>query len=239
MSTITDTPPLVRIARSLSWNWLRASKYAEFVYAQRVTGFTVPDRPEFEPECTPLFLERLGAAGSYLEFGTGGSTILAAQRGLPFIAVESDEVFLAAVKRKIEAQGILDETTQSYIHANIGAVEAWGAPLWRRKTPARLARWRTYPHAPWAKLATLPEPYLILVDGRFRAACALLAGQFLKGRAGEILFDDYAERDHYRCVERHLDCRRRVGRMALFAPRADVDEAALAADIARACEDWR
>lgn len=231
--------PMARLGARAAFEWLRLRRYAQFVYAQRVTGFTVPDAPEFEDGCTPLFLERLDKAGAYLEFGTGGSTILAAKRGISFVAVESDEVFLAAVRRKVIAQGALDESKQTYTHADIGAVEAWGAPLWRRPTPARLARWRRYPHAPWRRLEALAGPYLILVDGRFRAACALLAAKFLRAREGEILFDDYAEREHYQSVERHLEARRRVGRMALFVPRADLDPAALDADIETACRDWR
>lgn len=239
LSAATVPSLLERVRGRLAFEYNRYSDFLRFLYVQRVAGFTIRDTPEFEPECTPYFLERLAAAGSYLEFGTGASTMLAARRGVSFLAVESDPVFLNAVRRKVQSSNVYDERKQTYIHADIGVTEAWGAPLWRRQTGARLARWRAYPHAPWDRFAAMPSPHLILVDGRFRVACALAAAKFLRARDGEILFDDYANRSHYHVVERYLEVRRRVGRMVVLAPREDIDERALEADIGAYCRDWR
>jgi len=213
--------------------------YAQFLYVQRVTGFTVSDTPEFEADCIPFFLDLLTQTAAYLEFGTGGSTVLAAMHGVRFVSVESDRHFLSAVKKKIASIGRLDPEKQTYIAANIGATEAWGAPVLQRPTPKRVARWRDYPRAPWATMEKLPGPYLVLVDGRFRVACALLAAKFLNGREGKILIDDYGDREHYRAVERHLELRARCGRMALFTPRKDINMRALQADIEAYSADWR
>lgn len=226
----------------LAWLTHRTGRFADylrFAYVQRITGFAVSETPEFEPQCTPFFLQRLAQASSYLEFGSGGSTVLAARQGIPFIAVESDRFFLRTVRRTVEQLGLLDVERQFYLHADIGVTEAWGAPLFRGATPQRITRWRTYAEAPWTILAGLPGPHLILVDGRFRVACALMAAKFLRERPGEILIDDYAERNQYRAVERHLELRERAGRMALFAPRRDLDPAALDADIDSHFSDWR
>lgn len=218
----------------------RVSHLAQFLYVQRIAGFTVADTPAFEePEGTPLFVERLAVAGSYLEFGSGGSTVLAAHAGVPFVSVESDPYFLRAVRRKLHNLGRLDPDAQTFLYADIGMTEAWGAPVMHTPTPERIARWGRYPRAPWSALARLPSPHLILVDGRFRVACALAAVRFLQGRAGEILIDDYTDRDHYRVVERHLRLLRTGGRMALFAPRPGFDAAAIDADIEAHCADWR
>lgn len=218
----------------------RASKLAKFLYVQRISGFTVADAPVFvEPESAPLFAERLAVAGSYLEFGSGGSTVLAAKVGVPFVSVESDRFFLRAVRRKLRGIGRLDPDSQTFLYADIGLTEAWGAPAIQAPTPERVARWRRYPLSPWSAFARLPSPHLILVDGRFRVACALAAAKFLQGRAGEILIDDYTGRDHYRGVERHLQLRGTGGRMGLFMPRPDLDAATLDTDIEAHCADWR
>lgn len=217
----------------------RTSALLQFLYVQRISGFSVSQVPEFEPACVPFFLQKLAAAGSYLEFGSGGSTMLAAQSGKPFVVVESDPYFLAAVEHALIDLGRYDQRTQTFIHADIGLTEGWGAPVMHRVSADRVARWRRYPEAPWAKLAKLPGPHLILVDGRFRAACALMAAKFLHGRDGQVLIDDYVERGHYSDVERYLEPVEQCGRMVLFKRRADVDAAALDADCEHFFADYR
>jgi hypothetical protein len=217
----------------------RAWDFLRFLYVQRVAGFRVADTPEFEPQCLPFFVGRLRQAGSYLEFGSGGSTVLAAKFGVPLVAVESDRFFLSAVRKKIAATTAFDASSQTYIYSDIGLTQAWGKPVMQRPSPERVARWRKYPRAPWEALAALPEPHLILIDGRFRVASALMAAKFLRGREGEILFDDYRDRPHYHAVERYLVRRQSVGRMAVFTPRADIVLRALDADIETFSRDWR
>lgn len=217
----------------------RLIEYAQFLYVQRVSGFTVTGAPEFEASAVPFFLELLSGAVTYLEFGMGGSTVLAAMHGVRFVSVDSDPYFKRAVEQKIEADGNTDAETQTLIHADIGATSAWGAPVLRAPRPSRVTRWKRYLDAPWQAMKDKPGPYLVLVDGRFRVACALSAAKNLDPAQTCILIDDYEGRDHYRVVERHLELHERRGRMALFKPRADLDSAALNADIERYSADWR
>jgi len=217
----------------------RVAALVSFLFAQRVIGFKVGDAPEFESASAPLFMERLEAASSYLEFGSGGSTVLAAKIGKPLVVVESDPIFLAAVERKLHDVGVADGAMQTLLHADIGLTEAWGTPVFRASASERAAQWRHYAEAPWDALAALPAPHLVLVDGRFRVACALSAAKFLRDRAGEILIDDYLERPHYRVVERYLRLERMAGRMALMLLRDDIDFEALDRDIEAHYADWR
>jgi hypothetical protein len=212
---------------------------ARFFRAQWLTGFHVGDVPEFDDAGKRLFFAHLQAAGSYLEFGSGGSSIAAARAGTPMISVESDRVYLDSVRAKLRACGCHAPRRQTLIHADIGFTGPWGAPVWHKRTSARLARWRRYPFAPWNKFAALPAPHLILIDGRFRVACALLAIKFLSRRNGIILFDDYEDRDHYHVIERHAHIRLGESRMSTVTARPALDTKTLDADIEWACGDWR
>ncbi|MBC7768462.1 MAG: hypothetical protein H7124_06725 [Phycisphaerales bacterium] len=240
MSAVSDMEAGLDTLRHWFSNKLdRVVEYAQFLYVQRWTGFTVSGAPEFEAQAVPFFLDLLTTAGAYLEFGMGGSTVLAAMNGVCFVSVDSDRHFMRAVKDKIKQIGRLDPERQTFIHGDIGPTAAWGIPVLQRATPSRVERWRRYLQAPWAAMMDKPGPYLVLVDGRFRVACALSAAKNLDASQTQILIDDYEGRDHYRVVERHLELRQRCGRMALFTPRADIDAKSLDADIEKYSADWR
>jgi hypothetical protein len=216
----------------------RAADYAHFLYVQRVKGFQVPDRPDFDDETIPLFLSRIATARRYLEFGSGASTVLAARQGVPLTTVETDPSYLAAVRRKLAAAGLLDLSKQRFMRGRIGLTEHWGAPLFRTPTPTRIARWRAYIDAPWS--GDVPAPDFILVDGRFRAACALNAIRRLGGaRDWELWLDDYEGREHYTIVAEFAVLERMSGVTAIFKPRESVDHEALETAIEEAVRDYR
>lgn len=215
----------------------RAVSYASFAWRQRIIGFDVPERPDFDEQTIPLFMTRLAKTQNYLEFGSGASTALAAAQGVSFTSVDTDNHYLAAVRGKIGRAGNADAARQTFIHADIGLTEFWGAPLFKRETPARLARWRAYPEAPWREMAHKPD--FVLIDGRFRAACALTAIKHLGKGDWELWLDDYQGRDHYSVVERFAVLERMSGVTAIFRARPGVDRAALDAAIEIAAKDWR
>lgn len=188
--------------------------------------------PAFDPETALWFRARIATCASYLEFGGGASTLLATDAGVPTVSVESDYRFAEALREAVPAGAPVTVVVPS-----IGATEDWGYPLWIAPTSVRLRRWREYPACGIETLATLPAfPELILVDGRFRRACALhvAAAARARGERCEILFDDYAGRAHYHQVEQILGPPQMIGRSALFridgaASNAPVEPAELAA----------
>ena len=192
-------------------------------------NLAVPDAPHFDPDSTPYFLDRLGRASDYLEYGSGGSTVEAARRNKKFTTVESDRLFLRAVKQKI------GNHSGRLIHVNIGKTGEWGAPAEKRWWPWRRWLWSRYAAAPW-KFPISPD--LVLIDGRFRVHCALYSIKQLAGREFEILFDDYAGRPFYHAVERFAALNGMFGRMARFTPKS-FDSAALNDAIRKYETDWR
>jgi len=148
-------------------------------------------------------------AGIILEYGSGGSTVLAAgMAGKQIWSVESDAAW---------AQGLRDWFTAHppaspvvIHHADVGETGKWGMPV----NNQAWARFHTYPLGVWA-LDGFVHPDVVLVDGRFRAACAL-AVLFAISRPVTLLWDDYADRPSYHEVERFAKPVRMHGRMARF-----------------------
>jgi hypothetical protein len=209
---------------------------AGFLYAQRVRGFTIPDEPRFNPESTPLFLDLLRSCRAYLEYGAGGSTVLAARLGKPFVSADTDPHFIRAVRAKVGA--LLP--TQHIVHSDIGLTREWGFPVFG-KCPTRreLDAWRAYAEEPWRHVDPANSPDLVLVDGRFRVAAALTSLLHLRDRPdATVLVDDYTARPHYRTIEQFARLVETRDHMALFRPDPAANLAALRAELERHATDF-
>lgn len=158
-----------------------------FFYAQRIKGFDPPGAPSLDDETLAFLTTALGHTSLYLEYGSGGSTVLASNLGVRTISVESDPYYARAVRKAVNG-------ATTILTPNIGITGPWGWPLFKRPTKRRLARWQSYVDAPWPIIGSFPD--LIMVDGRFRVACALESARQarLHGATATLLFDDYATR---------------------------------------------
>jgi hypothetical protein len=198
-------------------------EYLKFVAHRRLRGIRIPDQPFFDTEeTTEWFLDRLVNSKRYLEYGTGGSTVVAAKTNINFIAVESDPQFLAKVQHTIRAGGNYRPTGQTYHHADIGRTGPWGYPIGTVSADRRkMFRGYSDPPAECFEGGILPD--LVLVDGRFRVACALKALQMLRDQSGwSIVVDDYADRPQYHVIADFAELDRYAGRMAVFTAPKDV-----------------
>ena len=163
----------------------------------------------FPPDVARLVRDRYAAATVILEYGSGGSTLLAA--GLPgklIFSVESDRAWALALQTRIDLANLPSPVTIQ--HTDIGPTGRWGRPL-------DDSHWHQYHHYPlriWSE-PWFRQPDLILIDGRFRAAC-LVAACLHVTRPTTVLFDDYTDRPAYHVVERLVKPVRTVERMAEF-----------------------
>lgn len=149
-----------------------------------------------------------GAAGVILEYGSGGSTMLAQSLGKQVFSVESDAEWLAGLRGRLAEAGPMDKVHLH--HADIGPTEKWGHP-------AKAGAWRRFPGyalSVWER-TDFVQPDLVLVDGRFRVGC-LLACIYLTRRPLRVLFDDYARREAYHEVTEFAEPVEIRGRMARF-----------------------
>lgn len=167
-----------------------------------------------EPSIEAL-LEKLETARVVVEYGAGGSTLLAAERpSTTVITVDSDEEHL----KRVLGRAVNSRVTGRIValHADIGPTKEWGHPV-------DFANWRQFPAyavRPWSYVREHAlRPDLVLIDGRFRVACFLATCASIRDDV-LIFVDDYPDRPNYHLVEQVLKPARIVDdRMAIFEAR--------------------
>ena len=167
-----------------------------------IAEFVLP----FPPEEASLVRKCYAQASCILEYGSGGATLLAAELGKRTICVENDKDRAMQLAARLAGFG-----NAAQVHrVNTGPTGEDGVPL----RPRFQHLFHRYPLSVWDR-PDLGEPDLVLIAGRFRAAC--LAAVMLRAkRPTTVLFDGYAGRPHYHVVERLARKEDTVGRMARF-----------------------
>ncbi len=161
------------------------------------------------PDETELLQRHYLQARVLLEYGSGGSTVFAAQQHNKLIfSVESDRAWFLSLQRKCDEANL--PSSPILYHANIGKTGTWGRPvddkLW--------AGFYRYPLAIWAE-PFFRQPDTVLIDGRLRPAC--FVATCINTRAPlTVLFDDYLNRPSYKVVEELVRPTEIIGRMAVF-----------------------
>ena len=170
-------------------------------------------------EVTQFELQLAGLSSS-LEFGCGGSTLVAARQVRRIVSVDSDPLWLAKVHAEIAREAV-DFTP---VHIDIGPVGEWGYPA----DESRLRDWPRYHTRIWQSMGGSPDA--VLVDGRFRVACLLQAIIHCKPDC-IFLFHDFNDRPHYHRVLRHVDVLTRVDTLAVLRAKQQVDGKAVLHDL--------
>lgn len=171
----------------------------------------VIERPvlTFPEEVSDWVRDLYADASVILEYGSGGSTVLASELpGKTVYSVESDPDWRDMMQRYLDHAGTSSDV---YLHyADIGKVGKWGRPVSNRAWE----RYHGYPNSVW-DLPEFKAPDLVLVDGRFRVACVLTA--LLRTETPlTLLFDDYIGRQAYHEIEQFVQPVETRGRMARF-----------------------
>lgn len=161
-----------------------------------------------KPEATHL-RAAYAQAGVILEYGSGGSTVIAAElAGKTVFSVESDPKWLADMVAYFAAHP--PAATLHLHHGDIGPAKEWGYPV----SDSSFRLWHNYPNSVWDR-ADFQHPDLVLIDGRFRMAC-FLTTLFRATSPVTVLFDDYLDRKSYHKIEDLVRPVAMIGRMAQF-----------------------
>lgn len=161
----------------------------------------VGDFPLMPPPAQAEFLRLVDGAEMLVEYGCGGSTVAACRLGKRVISVDSDRLYIRSVAKKVKrSPGRLTP-----LLVDVGKTGDWGRPMYDELTPELVEKWKKYPSAPWDYLWEREdnrEPNLVLIDGRFRVACAAESLLRLQPESETvILLDDYGDRPEYNVIE--------------------------------------
>ncbi|MEO0465150.1 MAG: hypothetical protein AAF216_01300 [Pseudomonadota bacterium] len=162
------------------------------------------------PDQVRAHVERCYAkARIILEYGSGGSTVLAAGQPGKFIqSVESDFDWAMNMRSHLDEIGAASPVVIYPI--DIGPVGMWGRPI----DGSNWQKFQRYPNDIWDQ-PFFRHPDLVLIDGRFRPACFATVCIRIT-RPVRLLFDDYLDRPEYHGVETLAKPARMIGRMAEF-----------------------
>lgn len=184
-----------------------------------------PTRPAltFPADVAEAVRAAYAIAACILEYGSGGSTVLAAEMaGKTIYSVESDKDWADNLGAYLSGAASV-RSMPHLIHVDVGTTIKWGRPAGDQK-------WRNYHRYPlgvWQG-RDFRHPDTVLIDGRFRPACFFTCAM-MATRPMTVLFDDYTDRPHYHGVEALFRPVKTIGRMAVFhtGPLQDVPRAHL------------
>jgi len=149
-----------------------------------------PAMSDVEKELLCSFLR---CSSNYLEFGIGGSTVLACSLVKKSVmAVESNPEWLRKVE--VYCSNLTTALKPELIHADIGPVVELGYP----QNDHLRDHWPRYHDSVWSHKRAI-DADLYLIDGRFRVACFIQV--LLRARSSAIiLIHDFANRPQYHAV---------------------------------------
>ena len=181
-------------------------------------------RPEMSDAEIGVLRECFSKATGVVEFGSGGSTLLAARSpSLRRIwSVESDPAWIARLRGQPEVAQAERDGRLRFTHADIGRTGAYGMPLDETTQPA----WPAYFEAVWSDPASTAAD-LVLVDGRFRVACALEALARCQPHT-ILLLHDFWNRTPYHPVLAFTDWLGSCDSLAILRRKAVIDHDKLA-----------
>ena len=139
-----------------------------------------------------LFVSFLSKSSRYVEFGSGGSTVLASTTVKEaIISVESSMAWIQKVTEACQANAVRPQM----VYADIGPTGVVGYPIDQRTRH----RWPGYHSSLWS-IPGSREGDLYLVDGRFRVACF---AQVILNCPQDVIIGvhDFASRAHYHSVK--------------------------------------
>ena len=213
---------LFRVIRSSRFRWLMNRKFPRAFFFPRMT------REEFA-----LLVDVANDAKTIIEYGSGGSTIYFLRKGKRVISVDSNPGFHELMMSiPFVSRHVGDTLNLDYV--DIGPTDTWGTPLSRE----RQSEWPRYVAQPWTRVDGSTPVDMVLVDGRFRVACALYSVQRIRElgwTATRVLIHDFWDRPEYHVVLPFLKDVKSSGTLGVFEVRDELDSV----ELNRLLEEYR
>lgn len=173
-----------------------------------------------------LYLKYIRQSRYYLEFGMGGSTVLALSYSKTKVyCVESDLQWIRKFRKSWFIRFHLLKRL-SICHSNIGVTEEWGYPL-------NLEQRHNFPNYSSGIFQKIDASKvdLVLIDGRFRVACVLQTIlNCFKNKGVKIMIHDFYKRPHYHGVLKYLSEIDKADNLGVFVIRPGINLQDVASD---------
>jgi hypothetical protein len=181
--------------------------------------------PRMSPTETALFMDLLDSSTCYLEYGAGGSTLLAVRSASKqIVSIETDSAWIARLKQHEEIAAAITAHRLIFRHIDVGPVGEWGVP----KGDEKLRNWPRYAMEPF--ISTDFDFDTILVDGRFRVHCLLAIVNCATPKA-RVFLHDYGFRHGYTIAEKYFDTSSNVESSVILKIRSNINRRALYLDL--------
>ncbi|UPY35375.1 hypothetical protein [Sediminicoccus sp. KRV36] len=125
------------------------------------------------------------------------------------ISVETDPAWIAKLLEEKLVSAAVDSKILNLMHADIGQTGKWGHPI----LPYDIEKIRKYPMTPWEVAG--PAVDLVLIDGRFRAACLAASLLSTQETCRFALHDVSASRPSYLAALELLDVQEQVNTLVI------------------------
>ncbi len=180
----------------------------------------VPDQPAMTPIEIDCFKRVLANCRSFVEYGSGGSTLFALKAGVAEVfSVECDPAWADAVLHGVRSAGY---DAAQVVSVNIGKTGKWGYPVdWKGNVWTRRQR-TLYAMRPWRSgLLGLAKsdrkPDVVLIDGRYRVACVAATALNTPPQTIVMIHDFWDRgREYYEPVLTLLEPVEKAGTLGVF-----------------------
>ena len=185
--------------------------------AEQATVPACPPKPWMTDEETECFRRWIPKGGAALEFGMGGSTRFFFENGIARLhSVESDPAWVAAMEQDPFFAFFIRKKRLFLQHADIGPVRQHGIP---NSQPHPV--WLRYHQQIW-KSVDSERLNFILIDGRFRLACACQTLLRCPQRP-PLLIHDFSCRPWYHAILTFVDVLESAGTSVVLQQKVDAD----------------
>lgn len=160
-----------------------------------------------------MFDENIKQCRNYLEFGLGGSTLRALQKTDAIVHVVESSISWIELMRGYPLIRQTEGKRLFIYHIDIGPVGKWGYPSSLNNTDT--ASFEKY-SADVFNFLDKKSIDLILIDGRFRVACALKSIIECHKSNAKILIHDFTKREEYHVLLKYLTRTHQADSLVLF-----------------------
>ena len=167
-----------------------------------------------------LFDKRIKNSHVYLEFGMGGSTFRVLQKSSARVyALDSSSEWISLMREYRQIRKMEKKERLSLFHVDIGPLKGWGRPIDNSHK-------EKFPNYSSDIFNLIKKDCIdtVLIDGRFRVACALKTIiECYQNKNLQIIIHDFWNREEYHILLIYLDSIEQADSLGVFKIKDNID----------------